>query len=199
MNKRMGLIMVILFVVCMSTSLQAATVFQDNFNNENGGSGKLNYISFINWNITDGTVDLLGNGFFNYLHKSDLYVDLDGSTYDAGILSTKTAFDAGTYTLQFDLAGNHRVLLGNKSDVVDISMGDWNTSVTLSRVDPLNTFTYILTTNGGVLTFSNQGGDCVGILLDNVELSTSAAPLPASILLLAPGLLGLIGLKKKLE
>lgn len=197
MDKSKGWIMGILLVICMATSSQAAFVFQDNFNTENGGNGSLNYNNFTNWNVTDGTVDLIGNGFYDYYsgHGNGLYVDLDGSTFKAGIMSTKTIFAPGTYTLQFDLGGNQ---IGYPPDVVDISLGSWNTSLTRYSADPLATVTYTFFTTGGALVFYNSnGGDNTGPLLDNVKLS--AVPLPASVLLLAPGLLGLVGLRRKLK
>ncbi len=36
-------------------------LLQDDFTAENGGAGVLNYFGFANWDVTDGSVDLLGN------------------------------------------------------------------------------------------------------------------------------------------
>ncbi len=52
----------------------------------------LNYAGFANWDVLDGFVDLIGNGFFDLLPGNGLYVDLDGSTGDAGKLISKTTF-----------------------------------------------------------------------------------------------------------
>ena len=43
-------------------SAQALTIFEDNFDSENGGNYQLNYSGFANWDVTDGTVDLIGEG-----------------------------------------------------------------------------------------------------------------------------------------
>ncbi len=81
-------------------------LFQDDFNSENGGSGALNYNSFANWDVTDGTVDLIGTNFYDFHPGNGLYVDLDGSTSNAGVLTTKQEFTYQMntwYRLEFDL------------------------------------------------------------------------------------------------
>jgi hypothetical protein len=74
------------------------------------GVGALNFNEFQQWNVSGGNVDLIGNGFFDYLPGNGLYVDLGGtSTPHNGVLTTKSTFPvvAGhTYTLTLTLAGN---------------------------------------------------------------------------------------------
>lgn len=84
-----------------SMSAQAATVnsLSDDFNSESLG---LNYNSFANWTVSNGTVDLIGPGFFALCGGSRC-VDLDGSTSNAGDLTTTNDFAAGTYELSFRL------------------------------------------------------------------------------------------------
>lgn len=41
-------------------------IFEDNFDAENGGIGIYGHDSFINWNVTVGDVDLVGNGFDDF-------------------------------------------------------------------------------------------------------------------------------------
>ena len=84
---------------------EAEIVFTENFNSENLG---LNYNSFSQFNVTNGTVDLIGNGFFDFYPSQGRYVDLDGSTNNAGLLATNKSFAAGTYTLDFLLGGSTR-------------------------------------------------------------------------------------------
>lgn len=84
----------------------ATVVFEDNFNAENGGVGSINYEDFDNWTVVDGTVDLIGNGVFDFLPGNGMYVDLDGTTFETGTLrSHDLALDPGVYELSFDLAG----------------------------------------------------------------------------------------------
>ena len=93
----------------ISQPVAAATLLEDNFDAENSGTGTLNYSGLANWDVTDGSVDLIGNGFFDYLPGNGLYLDLDGSTGNAGKLESKTtySFNPGDIVeLKFNLAGS---------------------------------------------------------------------------------------------
>lgn len=179
-------------VVCAFVAVPTwADMFSDNFDSENGGSAALNYNSFANWDVTDGTVDLIGNGSWDFLPGNGLYVDMDGTTSNAGKMMTKTSlnFSPGTYTLSFDLAGNH-VPGFPPSDtvIVQVDMGNlFNKSYTLITSDPFTTYTetfVVLVDTSTKLSFEGVGGDNVGLLLDNV----SVVPVPGAVLL---GILGL--------
>ncbi len=95
--------------------------FFDGFEGETAGGSILNYNSFANWTVTDGTVDLVRSGQFGITCRSGNYcVDLDGSTRNAGemSLSMPVALAAGDYVeLTFWLSGNQR---GGAMDEVDI-------------------------------------------------------------------------------
>ena len=93
------------------TPAQAANItsLSDNFNTENGGVGALNYTGFANWDVNGGgTVDLIGNSSFDFYPGNGLYVDLDGSSSNAGVLTTKSLFAPGNYALSFKLGGSQR-------------------------------------------------------------------------------------------
>jgi len=62
-----------------------------------------------NWNVTRGTVDLLGNGYYDGLPGNGLFVDLDGSTSSAGRLESAQTFTLtpGTYQLKYQLANSN--------------------------------------------------------------------------------------------
>lgn len=168
----------------------------DNFNSENGGVGEVNYNSFANWNVVDGTVDLIGNGYFQLGIPSSygLFIDMDGSSGNAGKLISKTAFtlDPGPYELKFDLAGNRRNNSPEKV-IVQVAMGNlFNKTYSLLRNDPFTTFTEnfdVTLSKNAQLSFEGVGGDNIGMLLDNVELTY--VPEPGTLLLLGSGLLGL--------
>jgi hypothetical protein len=179
----------------MAIPAMASMMLSDNFNSENGGNYALNYNSFANWSVSDGTVDLIGvNSPWDFLPGNGLYVDMDGSTNDAGKMTTKTNFnfDPGvTYTLSYDLAGNHR---NNDFETVTVSLGTilYDTHY-LHQNAPWTLYSQTFSVDSPTsakLSFEGFGGDNVGMLLDNVNLSSNVAPVPL------PGaiLLGLLGL-----
>lgn len=83
------------------------------------GQGSVNYTGFLNWDVVEGTVDLVGNGYFDFLPGHGLYVDMRGTLYpQTGRLVSKTAYSltAGhTYRVRFKLAGNQRQDLGTQT------------------------------------------------------------------------------------
>ena len=172
----MRLLFAAVLTAAVGGTASAAPLFSDNFNTENGGTGVLNYTGFANWTVPGGSVDLIGNGFFDFYPGNGLYIDLDGSTGAGGTLKSTTVFAAGTYTLTFDLGGNAR---GAGNDTLTVSLGSWSEVFNVPDTFPLTTITRTFTTTGGNLSFANGGGDNQGIILDNV--SVSATPEPVSL------------------
>ncbi len=173
------------------TSAFAQTTFSDNFDAEGQG---LNYASFANWDVTGGTVDVIGAGFIDLMPGNGNYVDLDGSTGLAGTLSTKFAIDPGyTYSLQFDLAGSQR----GDSNTVHVTLDGYNEGFTVPSAQGFTTITRNVTvTNiGSLLSFHNDGGDNVGALLDRVSIH--AVPEPFSMTGMLLGLAGVAIRRRK--
>lgn len=196
--------------LAMVGTANATIIFEDNFNSYNGGMGALNYTGFSpNWTVMDGTVDLIGNGYYDFLPGNGLYVDLDGSTSNAGIMGHLESLSAGDYTLSFDLAGNQRnsanelttaniaILLGSGTAAsANISLAQ-NVGFTTYSLD----FTISELADPSVVMFSfgAAGGDNVGMLLDNVVLQDRVSvPEPGVLSLLALGLLGAGFSRKKM-
>ncbi len=169
--------------------------FIDNFNSENGGVAELNYNSFANWTVanattTGGTVDLIGNGSFDFYPGNGLYVDLDGSGNGVpGLLTTKQTFAAGTYELSFDLAGSARGVDSH----VDVNFGPFSETFFLPSSQEYTLFTEFVTLNAPAqLSFQNEEPGNVGAILDNVSV-ISAVPEPRSLVLACLGALGVAG------
>jgi hypothetical protein len=186
--------------VLLSIPASATTIFFDNFNTENGGNYALNYTGFTKWTVANGTVDLIGAGSaWDFYPGNGLYVDLDGSTYQAGtMMSINVPVSAGSYVLSFDLGGSQRAGLGsppsyNDTVEVKVDVGFASQNYVVSPAAPLTTKTLAFTVNSPTilnLVFHNQGGDNVGAILDNVRVDmVPDGALTA--MLLGMGLLGI--------
>ena len=198
MNKKLSILMnfqVLLLVMLVFSKAHAITSLTDNFDSE---TAMLNYAGFANWDVNNGTVDTVATGTFSIACSggSAICVDLDGSTSDSGILSTKEKFDVGVYILSFDISGNQR---GMADDTVEVIFGDYSETFTLASNAPWQTITRnVEVTNSmldGTLSFENEGGDNFGIILDNV--SVGVVPIPAAAWLFGSALLGLVGYSRK--
>jgi hypothetical protein len=168
----------------MMGQLKATIIFSDNFNAENGGVGVLNYNSFANWSVSGGTGDLIGSpGFFDFFPQNGLYVDLDGTSFLAGTLtSIGIPVTPSSYILSFLLAGSQR---GDFNTVhVDVSGGLASSTYSLNSNTPLTIET---------MSFTVLAPTTIGLILDNVNLNgVSGVPDSGStIVFLAIGMFGL--------
>jgi hypothetical protein len=194
MKKLLATIAILAFT---ATTTQAAVVsgLSDNFDGETSGS---NYAGFVNWDITEGSVDLVGPGYFAHLCREALgnsCVDLDGSTLDAGVMTSKDDFAGGTYDVSFWISGNQR----GGSDVVEFFFGDYSEVFELASTDPWQLIERTISTIGGKVGFSAEGGDNIGPVVDDIAIS--AVPLPAALPLFGAALLGigLLSRRKKIK
>lgn len=107
-----NLVLASLAVAAFAAPASANIVYSNNFDAENGGNSALNYNGFNGLSVSNGTVDLVKSGDFgiNCAGGSGACVDLDGSTSDAGLVSSNSyGFAAGDrVALSFDFSGNQR-------------------------------------------------------------------------------------------
>ena len=204
-------LMTVALVALTMPAFASACPFEDNFDFDNDGLAALNWDGrssssplTYNWTVTNGTVDLIGedvNGhhFFDLLPNGGLYVDLDGSTHDAGRMSTVSNIDPGTYTLTFDLAGSQR----GDTNTVRVSLGSFSKTYTLPSSAGWMTISETFATTGGHLTFEQTDvspkGDNIGLLLDNVDVCSPVPELGTLPLLGGLLCLGAAGLRRRIK
>jgi hypothetical protein len=188
---------------CLSAN--AGVIFSDNFDSEvpdvvvQTGSDT-NYDSFTNWNVSDGTVDLVANGDWSLscAGNAGKCVDLDGSSGNAGVFTSNIfALAAGNYLLSFDVSGNQE--RNSSNDTMELQLGGFvNDTITLAANDPWVTMNYNFTVSGAAsnnLSFNHLGNDNIGILLDNVIITSVSEP--GTLALLGLGLVGLTAARRK--
>ena len=164
----------------------------DNFNTENGGNFAFNYTGFQNFNVTTGSVDLIGNGNFDIYPGNGLYIDLNGSSGVSGSLASKALIGPGTYTFSFSLGNNPTPGTPN---FVTVAIGsNYTEAFTLAGVQPLTTIVRtVVVTSAALLTFTTPASDSDngGIIIDNISLVTPrAVPEPASVVMLGIAAVG---------
>ena len=191
MNSRHKLGVALALIVGSTVAQANVEIFSENFDANAAG---LNAVP-AGWTVTAGTVDIIGAGSgFDFLPGNGRYIDLDGSTSNAGVLSKSFSLLAGTtYTASFDLAGNRR---NGAVESVAVNFGTASMSYSLPQNAGWTGFSLSFMTGGAgdyTLSFENSGGDNIGMLLDNVKVEqhVAAIPEPQTYALMGMGLLAI--------
>lgn len=184
----------LILALALSPALSHAAIFSDNFDSDTLATNQTTFIG--GWGVSGGTVDLIGNpDFFDFLPGNGRYVDLDGSTNQAGEFHKDFWLTGGKeYKLSFDLAGSQR----GSDEHVHVNFGSSADDYNVAHDDPFSTHTISFTpgiSGPYSLIFQNTGGDNVGALLDNVSLVPE--PETYAMLLAGLGLLGFMARRRK--
>ncbi len=182
MNTRLlsltGVVLAAALILAAPVAHAQDTLLEDGFEDE-ASDGQLNYNSFINFDVVDGSVDLLGPDAFGGLcsdagaPEGSMCVDLDGTTSNSGVMRTKTAFtlEAGvTYRIEFDLAGSQR-RAAEEEVVVSLGTAFTTTISGLTMDQPFTAYSFEVTPTAAEnarLSFEALSNDNFGPLLDNV-------------------------------
>jgi hypothetical protein len=177
--------------ICAESS-KADLVFYDGFDSY---SFQIPWSGEGNWTATEASVDLIGTGSpWDLLPGNGLYLDMDGSTNNAGTIeSIGIALAPGDYSLIFDLAGNQRGDRGGDFDSVIVQVTGF-VDETFSDIPydaPFTTVSIPFTVATATMTkiiFNGLGGDNCGVLIDNVGIDMNILPAPGAVVLGSLGL-----------
>lgn len=188
---------------------KASIIFQDNFDTENKGKGTLNFFKFSQWNVTKGSVDLIGQKTaWDFFPGQGLYVDMDGTGKDSGGITWNEArvLGPGAYTISFRLGGSQRWDGNNtvRMELSDLFFEDF----TFGAKEGLSLITrsfFVKEEVKTLLSFTSlDKRDNMGLILDDVLLASEKKDdqsvdisEPATLAMIATALLLIAGLRRR--
>ena len=163
------------------------------------------FSTLAGWTLNSGEVEIQRNLYGGNPTK---YVELDGTHNDV-ISQNLNLVKGTTYTLSFDYLYRPDANKYEDSASMTVSFGSlanpFKTVVanTIANDWATYTSTFLYTGDTGQVTLALAGGgksDSYGALVDNVSVTPkNATPIPGAVWLLGSGLLGLVGLRRKLS
>jgi hypothetical protein len=214
----------LLISVCLlagaGASSAATLPFTENFDAA-AATEVLNWAGNAKWTVTNGTVDLINNTNpwgIKCAGDAGKCVDLDGSTSDAGVLTTLNSdtiqlIKDQKYELSVEISGSQRFYANpNPPAVNDPNTAQFGLRTTgdanlfslnvgpLAWNAPFIVYTLAFTADQTIaakIFFASILGqdDNVGLIIDNISLK--AVPLPAAAWLLLSGLAGVAALARR--
>jgi len=179
----------------LALPVQAGVImFQDNFNGDLGTSS-LNFTSFTNWTVSNGTVDYIRTpNVWSIDSCLDGCVDMDGSTGNGGRMTTNAIFNllaTNTYKISIDVSGNQRNQTAENLTFGFPSFALFNYGGITSDFFTTYTSTFSGITALSSLILETASNDNIGAIVDNVVLECVTCEIPS---VPEPGLFGLMGL-----
>ena len=184
----------ILFVAALASGANAQVpIFQDDFDSQTLGLNR----APVNWQVDGGTVDIIGESlsgdrFYDFLPGNGIYIDLDGTSQNAGRLFHTRLLQTGVpYRINFELAGNQRD--AGSLDVVTVTLDNQSQTFQLGWNQPFTSFEMVVTPVSPqlhTLSFENTGGDNIGALLDRVSITLIPEPSTYALMLAGLGIFG---------
>jgi PEP-CTERM motif len=176
-------------LILAGTAAQAQLIFSDNFDTNPTGLNSTPADWFIFNDGTVGTVDIIGDNalLFDLIPGNGNYIDLDGTSGDAGVLSRSFSLIGGVeYEATFKLAGNHRT---DAAETVRVTFGTTFEDYAFAQADPFASrslrFTPTFDDSYPIRFANSEGRDNIGMLLDDVRVY--AVPEPQTYALLLAG------------
>jgi hypothetical protein len=197
-----------LFGMFAALSVTSADATILSFGSENGGVPQLNYTNFADFTVSAGSVDLIGNGYFDAYPGNGLYVDLAGSTNQYGALTTIAVLPAGTYDVGLSLGGPiypEGNQFGTVLDGATVSWGEGpGKNFVLNDLQTQNFFFTVTLASAEQFTIADMGlsnNTDIGATLFGIEITphqqSISTPEPLTLSLFGAGLAGAAAMRRR--